>query len=200
MRVTAETHRSHGAAILRAASALFRARGLAAVSVADVTHAAGLTHGAFYGHFDSKAGLAGAACRAVFEASAASWRARASAARDAGGDGLDAIIDAYLTERHRDDAAHGCAIATLGPEMARGDAGLHGALSDGTGALLAVLEEEIASRHPQADAPSRAAAALAVLSSMAGGILVARALTDPDRSRAALAAASAAARAAANLT
>jgi TetR/AcrR family transcriptional repressor of nem operon len=197
MRVTAETHRSHGAAILDAAASLFRARGLSSVGVADVTRAAGLTHGAFYGHFDSKAALAGAACRAVFEASAARWRERAAAALEAGEDGLHAIIDAYLTEQHRDEPANGCAIVTLGPEMARGETALHGALSDGTGALLAVLEEEFARRHPEADAPSRAAAALGVLSAMAGGLLLARALTNPDQSRAALSAASAAARAAA---
>jgi TetR/AcrR family transcriptional repressor of nem operon len=199
MRVSPEVHRAHGTAILKSAAALFRARGLSDVSVADVTAAAGLTHGAFYGHFASKAVLAEAACRDTLEAGAALWRARTEAARAAGGSGLTAIIEAYLTVRHRDEPQTGCALVTLGSEFVRGGDDQRQALSDGATALLAVLEDEIALARPAADAAARRAAAAGVLAALAGGLLLARALTDPAASDAALAAAARAAHAAAQI-
>jgi TetR/AcrR family transcriptional repressor of nem operon len=197
MRVTADTRTSHGAALLRAASDLFRARGLAAVSVADVSAAAGLTHGAFYGHFASKAALAEAACRAALQVSARRFRARAAAVRDAGGDGLAGIIELYLTERHRDEPQDGCAIAALGGELVRAEPALRDALAAGTAALLEVIADEIAVLRPTAAPATCHAAAIGVLAAMAGGLILARAFADPDSSRTALTAAAAAARAAA---
>ena len=47
--------------ILEAAARLFRERGFDDVTVAEVMSAAGLTHGGFYGHFDSKEALIEAA-------------------------------------------------------------------------------------------------------------------------------------------
>ncbi|MEZ5913496.1 MAG: TetR/AcrR family transcriptional regulator [Paracoccaceae bacterium] len=47
--------------ILKAASQLFRERGIETTSVADVMKAAGLTHGGFYRHFASKEALVAAA-------------------------------------------------------------------------------------------------------------------------------------------
>ena len=58
MRVDPTTFAAHRAAILRQASRLFRRRGLGGVGVAEISRAAGLTHGAFYGHYPSKAALA----------------------------------------------------------------------------------------------------------------------------------------------
>ncbi len=43
--------------IVATAGKLFRLHGLEAVTVAEVMQAAGLTHGAFYGYFASKADL-----------------------------------------------------------------------------------------------------------------------------------------------
>ena len=52
----AETAAKH-ARILEKASRLFRERGFADVSVAEIMQATGLTHGPFYNHFASKEGL-----------------------------------------------------------------------------------------------------------------------------------------------
>ena len=57
MKVSREQVQQHRERILAAASHLFRERGFDGVSVADVMKAAGLTHGGFYGHFDSKDAL-----------------------------------------------------------------------------------------------------------------------------------------------
>jgi TetR/AcrR family transcriptional repressor of nem operon len=187
MRVSRQTLAAHRAAILDHAGKLFRERGIDAVAVADITRAAGLTHGAFYGHFPSKTALAAEACTASLQQGAARWRRRASRARAEGRDPLVAIIDAYLTEQHRDRPEDGCALSSLGPEIARADAPLREALDTGVTALTEVLEQEIAARRPTLDPAARARAALAVLAAMAGGLILARACAaDPDRSRAAL--------------
>lgn len=189
MRVTATTREGHAAAILDAAGRLFRRRGLDGVSVADVTRAAGLTHGAFYGHFASKAALAEAACRRSLDLAAARWQCHAGRAREAGSCGVLAIVDLYLSERHRDAPDGGCAVAALGPEMVRADPALHAALSEGVEALEAALADAIAHAHPGASPSACARAATAVLATMTGGLVLARAATDPAKSEATLAAA-----------
>src|SRR5580692_10250843 len=50
---TAEKH----ARILEQASILFRERGFSGVSLSEIMKATGLTHGAFYNHFESKEDL-----------------------------------------------------------------------------------------------------------------------------------------------
>ena len=51
MKVSKEQVAAHRARILAAAGRLFRLRGFEDVTVAEVMKEAGLTHGAFYGHF-----------------------------------------------------------------------------------------------------------------------------------------------------
>jgi TetR/AcrR family transcriptional repressor of nem operon len=183
MRVTKFVREAHRAAIIEQAGRLFRRRGIAGVAVADVTAAAGLTHGAFYGHFASKDALAAEAVRSSLFAGATAWQRRAERARQEGRDPLAAVVRAYLTEAHRDAPEFGCVLAALGPELARAGPPVADALRDGTQALLAVLGEIAA--------PEKA---LAILSTMTGGLVLARALAaDPNASRAALDAAAQAA-------
>ena len=60
MRYPAEETAVRHESILDAASQMFRRSGFDGVSVAAVMKAAGLTHGAFYSHFESKDALAAA--------------------------------------------------------------------------------------------------------------------------------------------
>ncbi|MFI4980709.1 MAG: TetR/AcrR family transcriptional regulator [Nevskiales bacterium] len=199
MRVNRQTVAAHRAAILDQAERLFRGQGIEGVGVADITRAAGLTHGAFYSHFPSKTALAAEACRHSLLQGAEHWRARAARARARGADPLSAIIDAYLSERHRDEPQDGCALATLGPEIVRAEAPLRAALDEGLTTLTNVLDEEIAALRPLLDPSARSRAALAIVAAMTGGLIVARALAgNPERSRAALSAAAAMARAVAD--
>jgi TetR/AcrR family transcriptional repressor of nem operon len=66
-RETAEKHEK----ILAEAARLFRERGFGGAGVADIMKAAGLTHGAFYAHFDSKEALAAEALARALEQSQA---------------------------------------------------------------------------------------------------------------------------------
>jgi AcrR family transcriptional regulator len=65
MRVSREKAEENRERILKAASRLFRERGIEAAGVHDVTRAAGLTQGGFYRHFDSKEGLVAEAVEQV---------------------------------------------------------------------------------------------------------------------------------------
>jgi TetR/AcrR family transcriptional repressor of nem operon len=99
--------------IMEVAAERFRSDGIAASGLAGIMNEAGLTNGAFYPHFDSKAAL-------VRESVAAALDDRAQAMREvASAGGLEAVIAAYLSPEHRDNPAGGCALAALLPELAR---------------------------------------------------------------------------------
>jgi TetR/AcrR family transcriptional repressor of nem operon len=186
MRVNRETMAAHRAAILTQAGRLFRRHGIDGVAVADITGAAGLTHGAFYGHFPSKSALAADACRESLEHAAETWRQRAATARRAGADPIAALIDAYLTPARRDQPDSSCMLAALGPEASR-DPQLRSAMATGVNSLVAVLAELIAERRPDAAPAMHVEAALAALAAMSGGLTLARTLVgDPERSDAVL--------------
>lgn len=188
MRVSRQTQAENRAAMLDQAARLFRARGIEAVGVAEVTRAAGLTHGAFYGHFPSKSALAADVCRGSLQAAATRWQRRVERARAEGRDPALALIDAYLTEAHRDAPAGGCALAALGGETVR-DPDLRAAMAEGTTALTGVLAEALTGR-----AADPAWTAAAILATLVGGLLLARTFADnPDLSANALEAARAAA-------
>src|SRR5262249_2121296 len=89
-----ETTRQH---IIDVASAQFRESGVAAVGIAGIMSAAGLTNGAFYTHFESKEDLV----RAVL-ANALGGRKLGLRANLESKAGLEAAVRDYLSARHRD--------------------------------------------------------------------------------------------------
>ena len=111
MKVSREEAAANHERILKAASALFRAKGFDGVGVADIMKKAELTHGGFYGHFSSKDDLAAQASQRSMENSAANWQRVVAAAPDRP---YAALLEHYLTPRHRDEPGRGCAFAALG--------------------------------------------------------------------------------------
>jgi TetR/AcrR family transcriptional regulator, transcriptional repressor for nem operon len=184
MRVTKDVLDTHREGILAAAGKLFRARGVDAVPVAEIMKAAGLTHGGFYGHYQSQAALAASACRRALSDSAARWRERVVRTRNAGESPIEAIVAAYLAEEHVGHPADACAIPALATDAWRAGPPLSGALAEGMNELLEILE-----REAPAGTPDPHTAALAAMSAMVGGMVVARAADDPAQARATLAAA-----------
>ena len=99
--------------IMEVAAERFRSDGIAASGLASIMSDAGLTNGAFYPHFQSKAEL-------VRESVAAALEDQSDQIREAlalGGPTM--AIDAYLSAAHRDNPGKGCASAALLPELAR---------------------------------------------------------------------------------
>ncbi len=111
VKVDKETKSANREALLSAASRLLRERGVDGVGVAEISKAAGLTHGGFYRHFSSKEALVGAAVERTLMETAE------RAAEMVDKDGLDAFARFYLSPAHLDDRASGCAIAALGGDM-----------------------------------------------------------------------------------
>src|SRR5580698_9400641 len=116
MRVSREKAAEHRDRIIDAAAALFRAKGFGGIGVADIMKAADLTHGGFYGHFASKDDLIAQASRRSMQRSAEVWR---KVVAESGGDALAALLAHYVSPRHRDDPARGCAFAALGGDAGR---------------------------------------------------------------------------------
>src|SRR5262245_49744295 len=116
MKVTREKAAQNRERIIETAARLFREKGFDGIGVAELMKHAGLTHGAFYGHFASKSDLAAQACARALEQSAQKWTAISEKAGDAA---LSALIENYLRFGHRDAPGAGCVMSTLGPEAAR---------------------------------------------------------------------------------
>jgi TetR/AcrR family transcriptional repressor of nem operon len=160
--------------IVEAAAAAFRERGVAAVGVGEVMKRAGLTHGGFYAHFASKDELL---AEALASASAGSLVALDGLSRGASSD-LSAAIDAYLSPEHLAHPERGCAIAALGPELARGAPGVRQTLA---AALRKRLEHLASLMSPRLAADARRRRAAAALACMVGGMVVARGLKPAER-------------------
>ena len=81
MRVSRQKAAENRERIIEAAGALFREKGFDGIGVADIMKAADLTHGGFYGHFESKDDLVAQASRARHGARGARTGARSSPMR-----------------------------------------------------------------------------------------------------------------------
>jgi len=163
MKVSREQMAENRARILDAASRLFRERGFDGVTVSEVMRAAGLTHGAFYGHFASKDDLI------------AQTVAHALAPSGSEGTDLAAWMDAYLSPHHRDRAATGCPTASLASLLRHQSPGARAALTEGLRGQL----DRLASAVPGTDAAEQRRAAIGSWAAMVGAVILARAVVDP---------------------
>ncbi len=162
--------------IVRTASRAFRGQGLGRASVPGVMAQAGLTHGGFYAHFPSKDALvAEAAAEGLAEAGE---KFAAAAAAAPVGEEMRAIIDAYLNPRHRDDPATGCVIAALAGELSREPFPVRERFT----AALDTFFARLGSYVPGKDDRVRSDTLRVLFSGMAGALMLARAVSDPEES------------------
>jgi TetR/AcrR family transcriptional repressor of nem operon len=159
-----ETH----ARIVKKASVRLREKGAHGIGVADLMKEAGLTHGGFYAHFDSREALVIEAFAYAMERSTERWRKLAE--QTAPAKRLATIVESYLTPVHRDDPGHGCAVPTLGAEIARESPKTRRAFAAKLEQMIDVMAEQIP------DVPRKAARkqAMAVLATMMGTLVMAR--------------------------
>jgi len=169
MRVSREKAAEHRERIIEAAGGLFRERGFGGIGVADIMKAADLTHGGFYGHFDSKDDLVAQACRRVMAMAIANWEKTAAGSPD---HAFAALLTRYLSPRHRDDPARGCVFAALGADAARSGPLVHDAFAEGLEPLIALL----ARSAPGASKAARRRKAVAAMAGLVGALLLARAI------------------------
>ncbi|HEY9027973.1 MAG TPA: TetR family transcriptional regulator [Burkholderiaceae bacterium] len=169
-RAEAESHRQQ---ITEASARLFKERGINGVSVADLMGAAGLTHGGFYGHFESKDALAGVAVAHAFGQSAERWRKRIASHPDDAAAGRALIVDKFLSAQSIREVGPGCPSVSLAADVAREPAAapIRTAYHEGLEQLLQIL----ATVEDAPDAAARRRAALADYATMAGALMLARA-------------------------
>ena len=134
----AEKQRSH-ARILDAAASLLREKGIEATSVGDIMQAAGMTHGGFYRHFDSKSSLVADAFRhavdgVVGEMESAETEAERTGAREA-------YINQYLSAKHVTRRGTGCPLASLAAGLARDESPAFGVAAETVGRMAGLLDE-----------------------------------------------------------
>ena len=109
----AETHER----IIDAAARSFREHGSEGQGLAQLMKDAGLTHGGFYRHFESKEDLYVNAIARGFQEAADGMIAAAAKAPQ--GEQLRTIIERYLSVEHLEDPGGGCVLSTLAAEIAR---------------------------------------------------------------------------------
>jgi TetR/AcrR family transcriptional repressor of nem operon len=159
--------------IVEAAGRRFKQDGIDGAGVATVMSDAGLTNGAFYGHFRSKEDLVANVLADQLRAQRQSFDAQSSDRA-----GLEAFIRSYLSPEHRDQSADGCPSAALIDEIVRRPAATKRVFTD----ELAATMNDIASRLDPTDVEAARADALALFGFMLGTLQLARALTDRDLS------------------
>jgi TetR/AcrR family transcriptional repressor of nem operon len=169
VKVTRERAAANREKIVEAAGALFRKHGFDGVGVADIMKAAGLTHGGFYGHFDSKDDLAAQACAHVRRDRWAEWLDAPADER------LDGVVRSYLSTRHRDDRTNGCLFAALGADVVRQPKSVRRAFTERFQAKIDVLRRLVSGRS----AAARRKKALATMAGLAGALMLSRAVDDP---------------------
>ncbi|HTO66405.1 MAG TPA: TetR/AcrR family transcriptional regulator [Bradyrhizobium sp.] len=168
MRYSKEHKQETHTRIVKKAAVLLREKGAHGVGVADLMKEAGLTHGGFYAHFDSREALVIEAFAYAMDRSTDRWRQ--IAAQTPPDKRLAMIVDSYLTAVHRDDPGHGCAVPALGAEIVRESPKTRKAFATKLDQMLDMMAEQMG------DVPRRTARkqAMAMLATMAGTLLLAR--------------------------
>jgi TetR/AcrR family transcriptional regulator, transcriptional repressor for nem operon len=153
--------------IVRAASRGIRRDGIDNVSVAELMNQAGLTHGGFYRHFESRDDLVSEA----IDAALAHGSQRIQEAAQLGGpEALAAIIDGYLSRLHRDKPETGCAVAAVPTDIARTDPRARAAYSRQVRTYIDLLADLTPARN--------ADEGHLILAALVGALVLARAVDD----------------------
>jgi TetR/AcrR family transcriptional repressor of nem operon len=162
--------------VLENASRQIREHGIEALGVADCMRSAGLTHGAFYGHFASRDALIVEALEYALTQSRARMAARESKPGKRNETPLQSIAEAFLDERHVKNPGSGCALCALAGEARHANPDIR--------ALLTRYLHEFTARIAQATSGGDGAgdgdekAALGIVATIVGAITLARAVDD----------------------
>ena len=162
--------------VIDVASRLFREHGFDGIGLKDLMKGAGLTQGAFYKQFESKDDLATQASRRALESAFSRWSAAAAANPE---DPLGAVMAFYLSMEHRDARMEGCPIVALGSDAARQGTGVKASFEAGIREYLELVGRWVG----EADGEEPSGKAMAILSTMAGALLLSRAVNDEDLSK-----------------
>jgi TetR/AcrR family transcriptional repressor of nem operon len=159
--------------IVETAARAIRRSGYSGTGLAEIMKEAGLTHGGFYAHFESREGmLAEAADRAGAEGVAVLARVAAAAPPHKA---LEAMLRAYLSKEHVEGVETGCPVAALGSEIPRQAPKVRRAATR----RIKEMVDLVARQSPDWGQPGAHERALVTLATALGAVVLARAVDDP---------------------
>jgi TetR/AcrR family transcriptional repressor of nem operon len=168
--------------IVEVAARTLRRNGYAGVGVADVMKQAGLTHGGFYAHFESRDALLAEAVERAGRDSVVAIGQRVDSSRARGESALRAVIKGYLSEAHLSGVESGCVVAALSSEMPRQSPTLLTPSIERVRGLIALVQRAL----PEGGTKDQA---MVIVSTMVGALQLARTLGANAHGKAMLAAA-----------
>ncbi|VWB88023.1 TetR/AcrR family transcriptional regulator [Burkholderia lata] len=158
--------------IVTAAARAIRRSGYGGTGVADIMKEAGLTHGGFYAHFESRdAMLAEAVDLAGADSVALSEQLAAGVPQE---QALPAMLRAYLSKAHVESIETGCATAALCSETPRQAPEVRRAATR----RIKEMIDLIARQSADWGQPSAHERALVTMATMVGALVLARAVDD----------------------
>jgi TetR/AcrR family transcriptional repressor of nem operon len=158
--------------VLGEAAAAIRTKGAERVSVAEVMAAAGLTHGGFYAHFESKDDLIAQAITHMFDGTYDRFL-RVTEGREPAA-AIASYVDFYLSPSHRLERANGCPLAILSGDLPNLSGSARERFTDGAERVVAALAK-LAKKLGAKDAEALAWSAIA---EMAGALALSRTVSD----------------------
>jgi AcrR family transcriptional regulator len=171
-RYDAEHKQATRQRIIETAGRRFKLDGIDGSGVAVLMKDAGLTNGAFYGHFDSKDDLVAAMLADQLA------RQRVHLAElEPGIAGIEQFVREYLSADHRDGRGDGCPSAALIDEIARQSDATRRAYTEGMTAIVDDLAATLGAKGPGARRQLFGAIAL-----MVGALQLSRAVDDSSLS------------------
>lgn len=165
MRYPPEYKEAKRQQLIDASSALIKQGGYAATGIDKLMEGAGMTSGAFYSHFGSKAGLLEALIPHELQLSRDAWQNNPHAEPAAW---LEFELERYLNLKHVRHPEAGCMLPSLGAEIARADGATRKLFEEEMNKGLAILEEKLGATE----------LAWAFICQLVGAILIARAMPD----------------------
>ena len=172
MRYSKEHKTETHARIVKNASVLLREKGAEGIGVAGLMKEAGLTHGGFYAHFESRDALIGEAFAHAMDQTTRRWRKRAEQAPE--GQRLASVVNGYLTPSHRDDIGNGCALPALGAEVLRANPKTRKAAAAKLEDMIEMIAEQMPNSGSSAGSKAARRDAIATLATMLGALVLAR--------------------------
>ena len=163
-----ETHQR----ILDAVHTGFRKHGYSGAGVDGLAGEAGVTSGAFYAHFGSKAG---AFREAIHEGLGQVKEAIKNLQEEYGDDWLDQFNQFYLGEKRNSDLSNSCAMQSLTPEVARSDDETRQVFESDMLEIIDSFSKGLGSKKNNGHDK-----AWATISMLIGGVTLARAVKDPE--------------------
>jgi TetR/AcrR family transcriptional repressor of nem operon len=177
LRITKDKAAENRARVVDEAAKLFRARGFDSVGVAELMHAAGMTHGGFYNHFASKKAIEAAACGQVFVKAVAKIERVADIAEPQ--ERRRAFADfqnRYVSPAARDAAAPSCPMVAFAGDVSRQSTEVREAYAAGLRVYLDAFARAATGNHGEA-ARRRA---IKQFSTLAGALVLARSVATAD--------------------